>query len=75
MQPSTPGSTIVDTFATVNEILVQHPATVSVFNTFGIDACCGGDATLEDAARRDGADLDALTAALGDVIARDGGER
>ena len=75
MQPSTPGPTIVDTSATVNEILVQHPAAVSVFNTFGIDACCGGDATLEDAARRDGADLDALTAALGDVIARDGGER
>ncbi len=75
MKPSTPGSTIVDTCATVNETLVQYPATVSVFNTFGIDACCGGDATLEDAARRDGADLDALTAALGDVIARGGVER
>ena len=75
MQTSTPGSTLVDLSATVNEILVQHPATVAVFNTFGIDACCGGDATIEHAAQRDGADLDALTVALGDVIAREGAER
>ena len=34
-------SPTVDTAATVNEILAQHPATVSVFNLFGIDACCG----------------------------------
>ncbi|HEX6050242.1 MAG TPA: DUF542 domain-containing protein [Gemmatimonadaceae bacterium] len=72
MQPGSTSSPTVDASATVNEILVRYPAAVSVFNTFGIDACCGGDATLEDAARRDGADLDALTAALSDVIAREG---
>jgi iron-sulfur cluster repair protein YtfE (RIC family) len=60
----------IDHSATVNEVLVQHPATVSVFNTFGIDACCGGDADLAEAARRDGANLNALLAAL-DSIARD----
>lgn len=61
----------VDTTATVNEILLQHPAAVSVFNTFGIDACCGGDASLEEAARRDGADVDALVTALDTIITRD----
>ena len=73
MQPSTPGSTIVDTSATVNEIFVQHPAAVSVFNTFGIDACCGGDATLIEAARRDGADVHAMIAALDAIIAQNRG--
>jgi regulator of cell morphogenesis and NO signaling len=63
----------VDTAATVNEILSQHPAAVSVFNAFGIDACCGGDATLDEAARRDGADVDALIGAL-DAIVNQAGE-
>ena len=60
----------VDTAATVNEILAQHPGAVSTFNTFGIDACCGGNASLDEAARRDGADLAALIAALDAVIDR-----
>jgi iron-sulfur cluster repair protein YtfE (RIC family) len=50
----------VDRAVTVNEILVHHPASVATLNAFGIDACCGGDASVEDAARRDGADVDAL---------------
>jgi len=58
----------IDTAATVNDILVEHPAAVAVFNTFGIDACCGGDATLSEAARRDGADVFALIAALDAII-------
>jgi len=60
----------IDTAATVNDILVEHPAAVAVFNTFGIDACCGGDATLVEAARRDGADVHALIAALDAIIAQ-----
>ena len=58
----------IDTAATVNEILAKQPAAVSAFNTFGIDACCGGDASLDEAARRDGADLGALIAALHAII-------
>lgn len=65
----------IDTAATVNEILAAHPAAVSVFNTFGIDACCGGDAPLDEAARRDGADLTALIAALQEIVGRAGGAR
>jgi len=66
--PKTNEFPTIDTAATVNEILAQHPAAVSAFNTFGIDACCGGDASLAEAARRDGADLGALIAALDRII-------
>ena len=59
----------IDSAATVNELLVEYPEAVSVFNTFGIDACCGGDATLVEAARRDGADPNALIEALATLIA------
>jgi regulator of cell morphogenesis and NO signaling len=59
-----------NTAATVNEILAEHPAAVSVFNALGIDACCGGDASLSEAARRDGASLHALLAALDSLILR-----
>lgn len=48
----------------VNEIIRIHPATVEVFNRFGIDACCGGAAPPREAAVRDGADPEALLAAL-----------
>jgi regulator of cell morphogenesis and NO signaling len=49
---------------TVNEAIRRFPATVAVFNEFGIDACCGGAAPLAEAAERDGADPDALLDAL-----------
>jgi len=35
--------------STVAEIAVQHPTTVSVFERFGIDYCCGGRKPLEQA--------------------------
>ena len=59
---------VVDPTATVNEILVKYPETVSVFNQFGIDACCGGAASLEEAASRDGADVDRLIRALDAIV-------
>ena len=49
---------------TVNEAIGRYPATVAVFNAFGIDACCGGAAPLAEAAVRDGADPDALLQAV-----------
>ena len=48
----------------VNDAIRRFPATVTVFNTFGIDACCGGDRTIAAAAAEDGASLDELLAAL-----------
>jgi len=64
------GTTNIDIVATVNEIVAQYPETIAVFNRFGIDSCCGGGAPLADAARRDGADQDALLAALQEAIER-----
>jgi len=72
MSQRTPGTQTVDTAETVNEIIVQYPAAVSVFNAFGIDACCGGDASVEEAARRDGANIHALIDALQRLITQAG---
>ena len=51
----------------VNETIARHPRTVTVFNHFGIDACCGGAATIRDAAARDGVELATLMQALHDA--------
>ena len=54
----------IDADLTVNEMIRRYPATVAVFNHFGIDACCGGAAPLAEAAVRDGADPAALLEAV-----------
>lgn len=54
----------------VNEVISTHPATVEVFNRFGIDACCGGASPIGQAAVRDGADPAALLAALNEIVGR-----
>jgi iron-sulfur cluster repair protein YtfE (RIC family) len=54
----------IDAHLTVNEAIRRFPATVAVFNDFGIDACCGGAAPLAEAAVRDGADPVALLNAV-----------
>jgi iron-sulfur cluster repair protein YtfE (RIC family) len=72
--PSETGST--DTSATqavqstwsVNETLQLYPAATAVFNKFGIDACCGGAASISEAAIRDGANPDELLSTLNSVI-------
>ncbi|MEX0906811.1 MAG: DUF542 domain-containing protein [Gemmatimonadota bacterium] len=53
---------------TVNETIRMWPATVELFNRYGIDACCGGAARVGEAAVRDGADAGALIAELRRVI-------
>jgi len=60
----------VITFASVvNDVIQSHPDTTNVFNEFGIDACCGGAVSVQDAAVRDGADPAALLNALNAVVA------
>ncbi|WP_243030370.1 DUF542 domain-containing protein [Thermus altitudinis] len=39
---------------TVNEILQRHPEAVKLLNGMGIDTCCGGADSLEEAARQAG---------------------
>lgn len=53
---------------TVNEVIRAVPESVEIFNRFGIDACCGGGVPVREAAGRDGADPDALLAALAELI-------
>ena len=59
----------IDATWTLNDVVRAFPGAVTVFNRFGLDACCGGARTLEEAARLDGVSLEALLAAL-----RDGGD-
>lgn len=63
-------TTQIDKGSTVNEIVAQYPDSITVFNQFGIDSCCGGAVPLAEAAQRDGADVDELLAALQEVIDR-----
>lgn len=61
-------ATAIDTATTVNEVIRMYPESVSVFNQLGIDACCGGDASLAEAAWREGVDLGSLLARLDAVV-------
>jgi regulator of cell morphogenesis and NO signaling len=49
---------------TVNEVIESFPDTIAVFNSFGVDSCCGGNATLAEAAADAGVDLNALVSAV-----------
>jgi len=57
----------------VNEVIRRYPATVAVFNQFGIDACCGGAEAVAQAALRDGTDPAAVVAALVEIIGKEAG--
>jgi regulator of cell morphogenesis and NO signaling len=59
---------VIDTNLSVDQMVARHPETMPVFNRFGLDTCCGGGAPIADAARRDGADLDALVQALREAL-------
>ncbi|HBO83486.1 MAG: hypothetical protein A2073_08575 [Deltaproteobacteria bacterium GWC2_42_11] len=48
----------------INDAIKLYPKTIAVFNNFKIDSCCGGAVSIEDAAKRDKADIDALLDAL-----------
>jgi len=51
----------------VNDAIKLYPDTIGVFNKFHIDSCCGGAVSIEDAAKRDKADLNALLNKLNEV--------
>lgn len=53
---------------TVNECIKKYPDTIGMFNKFNIDSCCGGAVSLEEAAKRDGANLEELLKVLNKII-------
>lgn len=50
--------------ATVHEAIQSLPGAFELFRRHGIDACCGGDLPVAEAARRHGIDLATLLAEL-----------
>lgn len=61
--------TAIDSSWTINEVLGMYPETVTIFNAYGMDMCCGGDETIDVACEEAEVDRDALVAALLDVAA------
>lgn len=59
----------IDARSTVNDIVARYPATLAVFNAFGIDTCCGGALAVTEAAARHKIPLNALRSALESAIA------
>lgn len=41
----------LDCALTVTETIARYPATSAVFTSYGIDTCCGGGISVEQAAR------------------------
>jgi regulator of cell morphogenesis and NO signaling len=54
----------IDADWTVNTTIQRFPSTIAVFNQYGVDACCGGAATLREAALEAGIGVDQLKYAL-----------
>lgn len=59
---------MLDAAQTVREIVQQHPAAVPVFEALGIDYCCGGGKTLEDACNSKGVPVDQLLSELANAL-------
>ncbi|HEX5226106.1 MAG TPA: iron-sulfur cluster repair di-iron protein [Bryobacteraceae bacterium] len=59
---------------TVREIAIRHPESVRVFETLGIDYCCGGKRPLAEACKNANVPLAKLLEMLGELEAKAGGE-
>jgi regulator of cell morphogenesis and NO signaling len=56
-----------DLSQTVREIAIEHPTSVRVFESLGIDYCCGGKRTLRDACERAGVPVERMLDLLAPV--------
>ena len=60
---------------TVNTTIRRFPQTIPVFNEFGVDSCCGGEASLEQAATEAGIETATLIDALVEAVTTQGATR
>ena len=65
----------IDPEWTINDLLQRAPASATVLNAFGVDTCCGGGNTIDEAAGEAGLDAAELIAALNDALAHRAGCR
>jgi regulator of cell morphogenesis and NO signaling len=52
----------------VDDLLLRHPETMKLFDTLGIDVCCGGAATLREAAHASGLLPETLVSAVDSLV-------
>lgn len=57
-----------ETSKSVRELVVENPAAARVFERLGIDYCCGGNKSLEDACRAARVAVEDVTSALGENL-------
>jgi regulator of cell morphogenesis and NO signaling len=62
----------IDPSWTINDVIAKYPDTISVFNSFGLDLCCGADEKLSTAAEEAAIDSEALMSALVEIAGRSG---
>jgi regulator of cell morphogenesis and NO signaling len=58
-----------DMSQTVSEIAIENPAAVRVFDKFGMDYCCAGKRSLQEACERASAPIDQVLQALSELRA------
>ncbi|HSL92831.1 MAG TPA: DUF542 domain-containing protein [Candidatus Limnocylindrales bacterium] len=54
----------------INDVIRKYPQTIKIFNDYKVDSCCGGGASIETTAKRDGVDVEGLLKALNAAAAR-----
>lgn len=54
----------------INQVVLAHPETLSVFHRHGMDSCCGGALPLETVAQVHEVDLGRLLSELQEAVAR-----
>jgi regulator of cell morphogenesis and NO signaling len=62
---------MIETTKTVREIALEQPASIRVFERYGIDYCCGGRKPIEEACSTKGLDVERVIAALEEAAAGD----
>ena len=60
---------MIDSDTTLRTIALSQPATIRVFERFGLDYCCGGNRTLATACTEKGLDMSAVLPALAETAA------